>query len=63
MEGIPESVSAVIRINPTSLLPLPAYSTRKIAEATPMGTAITRESAVMISVLISAGIRDAFSVV
>ena len=61
MEGIPESVSVVRRITSTNLFPFPAYSTRKIAEKIPNGTAISKESSVMIIVLIKAGIKEAFS--
>ena len=61
MDGIPCRVSVVSRITSTNLLPRFAYSTRKMAEKIPKGTAIRRDSAVMITVLISAGIRDALS--
>ena len=61
MEGIPESVSVVRRMTSTNLLPLPAYSTRKIAEKIPKGMAMIRESSVMITVLMRAGTTDAFS--
>ena len=47
----------------TSLLPRFAYSTRYAAAKTPIGTAITRVSAVMIRVFIIAGIMLTFSVV
>ena len=42
------------------LAPFFAYSTRYIAAKIPNGTAIKSDSSVIISVLISAGIRDAF---
>ena len=61
IDGIPESVSVVRRITSINLFPFPAYSTRKIAEKIPNGTAIRRESSVITTVLISAGITDAFS--
>lgn len=63
MDGMPESVSVVTRIIFTSLLPRLAYSTRYTAAKTPIGTAITRVSAVMIRVFIIAGIMLTFSVV
>ena len=61
MDGIPCSVSVVRRITSTNLLPRFAYSTRKMAEKIPNGTAIKSDSAVMMTVLINAGIKDAFS--
>ena len=61
MDGIPESVSVVSRITPMNLFPLPAYSTRKIAEKMPNGMAMSRDKNVMITVFISAGMSEAFS--
>ena len=61
MDGIPESVSVVSRITPMNLLPRLAYSTRKIAAKIPSGTAIKSDSPVIMTVLISAGISEAFS--
>ena len=61
IDGIPESVSVVRRITSTNLFPFPEYSTRKIAEKIPNGTAIKRESIVITIVLISAGTTEAFS--
>ena len=61
MDGIPESVSAVIRISFTKRLPFFAYSTRKIAAKIPTGAAIARDTSVMIRVLISDGRRETFS--
>ena len=40
---------------------LKAYSTRKIAAKIPNGTAIRSDNRVMITVLINAGISEAFS--
>jgi len=61
MDGIPCNVSVVSLMTSTNLFPLFAYSTRKIAEKIPNGTAIKSDKNVIITVLISAGIRDAFS--
>ena len=59
MDGIPCKVSVVKRMIPTNLLPLFAYSTRKIAEKIPNGIAMINDRKVMITVLIRAGIKDA----
>ena len=61
IDGMPESVSVVRRITSINLFPFPAYSTRKIAEKIPNGTAIKSESSVITTVLINAGITDALS--
>lgn len=61
IEGIPDNVSAVILTTPTSLLPLPAYSVRYIAENIPAGTEIKRERTAISSVFISAGMRETLS--
>ena len=60
MDGIPCNVSVVSLMTSTNLFPLFAYSTRKIAEKIPNGTAIKSDKNVIITVLISAGIRDEF---
>ena len=62
MDGIPDKVSAVIRMIPTNLFPFFAYSTRKMAEKIPNGIAMTSDNAVIMTVFTSAGIKDAFSV-
>ena len=61
MDGMPESVSVVRRMTSTNLFPLFAYSTRKIAEKIPKGTAMISESRVIAMVLTKAGTTDAFS--
>ena len=61
MDGIPCNVSVVSLMTSTNLFPLFAYSTRKIAKKIPHGTAIKSDQNVIITVLISADIRDAFS--
>ena len=63
IDGIPESVSAVSLIIPTTLLPFFAYSTRYIAVHIPSGTATISEQSVIPIVLIIAGNIDTFSVV
>ena len=61
MDGIPCSVSVVILTISTSLFHLLAYSTRKIAEKIPIGTASNRDNNVITTVLINAGMTDALS--
>ena len=61
IDGIPCNVSVVILTISTSLFPLFAYSTRKIAEKMPIGTASNSDNSVMTTVLISAGMTDALS--
>ena len=61
IDGIPDRVSVVRRITSINLFPLPAYSTRKTAEKIPNGTAISKESRVITTVLTNAGITEAFS--
>ena len=61
IEGMPERVSAVIRMIPTILPVLLAYSTRKMAANTPIGTAISREITVISSVFTIAGSTELFS--
>ena len=61
IDGIPWSVSVVRRMISTNLFPLFAYSTRKIAENIPKGTAIIRDNSVITIVLTKAGTTDAFS--
>ena len=61
IEGIPVNVSAVIRIIPTSLFPLFAYSTRYIAENIPIGAEKRSDNNVIDIVFIIAGIIDTFS--
>ena len=63
MEGMPESVSAVRRTAFTSRLPRRAYSARYTLAHTPMGTAASRDKAVMQTVFTRAGIMDWFLVV
>ena len=63
IDGIPESVSAVSLIIPTTLLPFFAYSTRYIAVHIPSGTATISEQSVISIVFIIAGNIDTFSVV
>ena len=63
IDGIPESVSAVSLITPTTLLPFFAYSTRYIAVHIPSGTATISEQSVISIVFIIAGNIDTFSVV
>ena len=61
MEGMPCSVSVVMRTTLTSLLPRLAYSTSQTAAKMPSGVAMASENAVIRMVLISAGIRDTLS--
>ena len=63
IDGIPDNVSVVIRITLINLFPRLAYSTRKIAEKIPNGTAMIKDNAVIIIVLIKAGNSDPFSLV
>ena len=63
IDGIPESVSAVSLIIPTTLLPFFAYSTRYIAVHIPSGTATISEQSVISIVFTIAGNIDTFSVV
>ena len=61
IDGIPDNVSVVRRMTPINRLPLFAYSTRKMAEKIPKGTAMISESSVIATVLISAGNKETLS--
>ena len=61
MDGIPVNVSAVVLMIFTSLLPFFAYSVRYTAENTPIGTAISNATPIMINVLIIDGSIDTLS--
>jgi hypothetical protein len=61
MDGIPESVSAVMRTSFTSLFPRRAYSQSHIAAKMLTGAAITSDTIVIATVVINAGINDTFS--
>ena len=61
IEGMPESVSAVSLMTVTNLLPRFAYSTRYMAQPMPIGTAKSRESAVIYIVFMIDGSIDWFS--
>ena len=61
IDGIPDKVSVVRRITPINRLPLFAYSTRKMAEKIPKGTAMISESSVIATVLTSAGNKETLS--
>ena len=61
IDGMPESVSVVSRMTSMNLFPLFAYSTRKIAEKIPNGTAISSDNNVITIVLTKAGTTEAFS--
>ena len=61
MEGMPWSVSVVMRMTLTSFEPRFAYSVRYTAAPTPSGTARRRVSAMTSSVLKMAGSMETFS--
>ena len=61
MDGMPCSVSVVTRTTLTSLLPRLAYSTSQTAAKMPSGVAMTREKAVISTVLMSEGTSETFS--
>ena len=63
IDGMPESVSAVMRMTPTMRLPRLAYSTRYTAVKMPKGTASRSAVSVIMSVVAIAGVSDTFSVV
>ena len=58
MEGMPESVSAVMRTSFTSLLPRGAYSVSQMAAPMPSGTQTSRDISVISRVLMMEGIMD-----
>jgi hypothetical protein len=59
--AMPDSVSAIDLTSLTNLFPRRAYSTRYIAENTPSGTAISRDSATVITVVSSEGSSETLS--
>ena len=61
MDGMPESVSVVMRMTFTSLFPRLAYSFRYTAVNRPSGTASSSASAVVSTVVRIAGIIETFS--